>query len=165
MADKKYKLIARGGSAMQRCRLYRADDHLLHVTGTYIEEYRKFYYSDIRGALIQENKKKSWIAALSIALFIAISVLLFTIGDSPAVPLGIFCSIIAAILVLYLAPTLVSGGFASLYIVTSVQHGRVAAVKSRRKARKVVGIIQQQLKLNQPTQANTIPPAPQPEAS
>lgn len=150
MAEKKYKILARGSFGIRHCRLYRTDDHLLQVSGTYIEEYRKFYFREIKGALIQRHKVKNRVAAVTLGSLTLLSILLLNFSDPVAWGFGVFCSAITLILLLYFLPALLTGGFASLYLVTAVQHGRITAVSSFRKARKVVRFIESQLELEQP---------------
>lgn len=145
MAAKKYKRIARGSNSLERCYLYATEDHLLQVTGSYTEEYRRFYYKDIKGALIQEHTVKNRVCAGVLIALIALCVLLFASGSEIALGFGAFFSVVTFVLLLLLLPTLVTGGFATLYLVTSVQQEKVSAVSGRRKARKVVHKIEDRL--------------------
>lgn len=145
MAAKKFKKIAQGSTSFQRSRLYATEDHLLQVVGSYSEEYRRFYYKDIKGALIQDDTLKTRVCAGFLIALIIICVLCFVRGSDIAIGFGVFFSVVTFVVMLAVLPTLLTGGYASLFLVTSVQHEKVAAVSGRRKARKVIFQIQDRL--------------------
>jgi len=145
---KKYKKIASGANTAGRSRLYLADDHLLHVEGSYVENYRRFYFRDIQAISAHKRQPIAWLVVLAILLLITL------ISGSLSDPGWFFFSIPTVLVLLYLLYRTVQGGFCHFRIVTEVQDVQLCSVKTMSKANKVAGIIEENIRMLAPAPDN-----------
>lgn len=141
MKSSNHRKIARGSSVFQRSALYDVEDHLLMVRGTYLEEYRRFYFRDIKAALVRERRSKTVLSVILLVCLIFFCAVLFLSGSAVALSFGVVFGIITLLLIAQLAPGIFGGGFCRLYIVTNVQNEPIDAVSSWLQAERVVALI------------------------
>lgn len=136
-----YKKIASGAKSFSRSRLYQTSDHLLSVSGSYIEEYRRFYFQDIKAALVHEQRSKTAMLGVITGLILIITIIGIISKEPDFQGVAFFTGILSVLLLAMLIPKLVEGGFAELYLITQIQSVQIEAITSLKKAEKVIELI------------------------
>ncbi|WFB36771.1 hypothetical protein P3T73_03220 [Kiritimatiellota bacterium B12222] len=145
-ARKRSKVIGRGSSSFSRSTLYLMGDHILKLEGQFTETYRRFYFKDLQSAYWIKNRGSLWAMIIFILLFIAIAIPFF-INDLPGVaafPAGI--ALLATIYLLFIQAT---GGYVHFYLSTPAQEERIREIKTQRKARKILRLIESHIERSQ----------------
>lgn len=146
------RLPGRGTALAHWVRLYRGPDHLLQVSSTgFTENYRRFYFRDIQGFVIE---KKYWHHAwsafwLGLALIFLVPALL-TSGVGFVVLVSIGGTFLMGLLL-----NVALGTSCACYVQTAVQTEKLPTLKRVRSARKFLNRIQPVIASaqEQPTQA------------
>jgi hypothetical protein len=130
-----YRLLSRGSSSFARHALYSEQDHLLCITGSYTETYRRFFYRDLQAVMIRKTVAGFYMnvaLGLLVVTFIALGLRSFEwMFTSVYWILGLIFTI-PLIINLWLGPT------CECRFQTAVQFERVEALNRLKKARKVI---------------------------
>lgn len=134
-----YRKLATGASPVSRTRLYRGSDHLLLVEGTYMEEYRRFFFKDIQAAIWVPNRvHASALGFFGTALIAGGIAFRLSLLPEPA-----WYFIVPGLLVwLRLIYVLMRGGYCTFYLHTAAQYTRILGIGTVSKARKLVDLIE-----------------------
>ena len=133
-------LPGRGRTWSGRSRIWLGTDHILHVmTRGYVENYRRFFFNDIQGIVVQRTQMgKVWTAVWSVPL-VFFALLAIFIDETPG---RIAFAIFAAPFALGLIVNLALGSTCACYIRTAVQTERIPAVSRIRSAEKFIAQIE-----------------------
>jgi|SRR5215218_1675904 len=134
------KLPGRGRTWSGRSRIWLGSDHILHVmTRGYVENYRRFFFNDIHGIVVQRTQTgKVWTAIWSV-LVAVFALIAISMNDS--VGRSVFATI-AAPFGIGLLVNLILGPTCACYIRTAVQTERIPAVSRVRSAEKFIAMIE-----------------------
>lgn len=129
------KLPGRGGSALQRHRLWLAADHLLSVASSAVgERYRRFYFADIHALVWRPT------AALGVraAMWLLIAGASGAGGVVTGAPVRAVLFAVAGFCILALAGDLILGRTCACFVKTAVQFERLPSLRRERHIRKVL---------------------------
>jgi hypothetical protein len=136
----KLKRIARSAMGTHMS-LYQADDHLLLVEGSYMEEYRRFYFRDIKAALMRPRPSHA-VAGFLLVLAVLGLGLLFQAGDVNEMAWVSY--LLGFAFFGRLLYVLFTGGYCEFYLNTAAQQTRIVGVGNVAKARKITALIAEQ---------------------
>ena len=134
------KLSGRGRTWSGHARIWQGEDHLLLVlTSGYVENYRRFFFKDIQGIVVQRTHMgKTWNGIWGgLGLFLGLLALL--VPDDVG---KIVLACLAAPFVIGLVINLALGPTCACYIRTAVQTERVPAISRRRTAEKFIARVE-----------------------
>jgi hypothetical protein len=134
------KLPGRGRTWSGRARIWQGEDHLLLVlTNGYVENYRRFFFKDIQGIVVQRTHTgKTWNGIWGgLSLFLGLLILL--VQDDVG---RIVLACLAAPFVISLIINLALGPTCACYIRTAVQTERVPAISRRHAAEKFIARVE-----------------------
>ncbi len=134
-----YRKLVTGSGAGSRTYLYRGSDHLLLVEGSYLEEYRRFFYPDIQAALWVPNRLYPWALGFLAAVLVAGGIALYLV---PFLVAAWLMFVPAALIFVRLAYVLARGGYCTFYLHTAAQYTRIRGISTVSKARKITGLIE-----------------------
>ncbi|CAN5496103.1 hypothetical protein BH09VER1_BH09VER1_42860 [soil metagenome] len=135
--DKEYvKIAGRGGFTSFQSRLWLAKDHILQVTSTgYTENYKRFYFRDIRGMTVTQTSWRTYlnVIALSLAALAALPICF-----SQEAPIVWIFGIISGLFVFWAAINSLRGTACVFHISTAIQTEKLASLGRLGRARKFV---------------------------
>lgn len=148
MAERLYRrLPGRGSGLLTTATLWEADDHLLLVESTRINEtYKRFFYRDIQAIVI--CRTKTGLVTSSIAALVTLIFGAFTAGTS-VMELQINMGILTGLSALVALVSFVKGSTCRCILRTAVQTQTLRSLGRLRKARKVCRRLQPKIEAAQ----------------
>jgi hypothetical protein len=134
------KLPGRGRTWSGQSRIWLGTDHILYVmTRGYVENYRRFFFNDIHGIIVQRTQTgKMWTAVWSVPLFFFVLFAILIDENAPRVAFAILATPFAVGFI----SNLILGPTCACYIRTAVQTERIPAVSRVRSAEKFIALIE-----------------------
>jgi hypothetical protein len=136
-----HKLPGRGAKSLGQCisRLYLGEDHLLHTESTlWIENYRRYYYSDIQAFIVTRTKRWLILTVVFLAILFGAVALAVTRADGPTSPSAVAWFVVGGLFMILLIWNLIKGPTCQTTIVTPIGRHALPSLRRIRRTEKIL---------------------------